>query len=225
MTSTDGEWPPYDGFGSKDHLHAIGMIAAIWTSIERRYQAFIQLLFPTNVKAAVKIFELLGNEGRWGLIHDELAPTLPPVEADLVEYFLKCAAICKENRNAVMHAHIFIVEDPNNIGMNKLSSGTGITKQYQFDISAIRAIADDAHNTQQFGLNLWASISLRMSNEFWAQQGTQPQAFLPLPRKPVQPRKWDLRSLKHQSDDQLQPEPPPKLSRKGRKGQPRAPRR
>jgi hypothetical protein len=72
MTSTDGEWPPYDDLGSRDHLHAIGVIAAAWNFMESVYQAFTQLIFPFHIRPSIRVFELLGNDSRWQLIQDEL---------------------------------------------------------------------------------------------------------------------------------------------------------
>jgi hypothetical protein len=89
MTSTDGEWPSYDDLGSKDHLHAIGVIAAGRSFIETQYQAFTQLIFHHHIKASIRVFELLGNDSRWQLIRDELALSLPERESDLVFAFLK----------------------------------------------------------------------------------------------------------------------------------------
>jgi hypothetical protein len=188
MTSTDGEWPPYDDFGSKDHLHAIGVIAAGWNFIETRYQAFTQLIFPHHPKASIRVFELLGNEGRWQLIRDELAPSLPESESELLLHFLKAAAICKENRNAVVHAQFFIVEDPNLLGLGKGRTKTlDAIRRYSFDVSSLRAIADEIREVGWFGLNLFASIQVRVSNESWLQAGVATRFSFPLPEKPPLP--------------------------------------
>jgi hypothetical protein len=94
------EWPAYN-IGSREHMHAIGILIAAWNSVEDAYQCFTQLVFPNHMKAGIQVFELMRNDERVKLIRSELPSIILKVEYDLVDYFLKCANICKQNRNSI----------------------------------------------------------------------------------------------------------------------------
>jgi hypothetical protein len=103
MNNSPEEWPSYH-IGTRDHLHAIGVLIAAWNEVENCYQAFIQQIFPSNIKSAVRTFQILNNDQRVKLIKDELITVLPEKEADCVEHFLTMANICYQNRNMFSHA-------------------------------------------------------------------------------------------------------------------------
>jgi hypothetical protein len=193
MTASIEEWPPYH-VGTRDHLHAIGVIIASWNQVEVCYQAFIQQIYPHNMKSAVRVFQILNNEQRVRLIRDELISSLPQNQADLVAHFLTMANICYANRNALAHA------TPHNIAEDdklRISQGTGknnIGKQYLFSLDALKEMADTTYDTFTFGISVFGMIQMsRAINDFLAQGKIPPSHFrIPsLPETPSLPRSWD----------------------------------
>lgn len=191
MSETQNQWPPYN-IGSADHLHAVGTVIAAWNLIERDYQAFIQLVFPSHMKAGIRTFDLLNNDGRIALIRDELPAFLNEKERDLLDHFLKAAYICKENRNVLAHSGYGISSDAERIILSKgRSKNAQSGSQMTLSVKAIREMADATFWTANFGLGLWSAVQVRISNESWAAQGVVPRFSQPLPEKPPLPRKWD----------------------------------
>jgi hypothetical protein len=193
MTETP-DWPAYR-VASDEHLAAIGAFVAAWNEIEGVYQAFIQNLYPHDLKLAIRTFELLGNESRSELIRDSLARYVRPDEYEETLYFLKCASICKDNRNVVVHAHYSPSSSANHIFI-----ATGLDKSRKFvrthyiSLIGLREMADAARITASFGLNVWAAISFRRvyENPSTIESARRILASrLALPDRPPQPRKWD----------------------------------
>ena len=118
MNSSPEEWPSYH-IRTRDHLHAIGVLIAAWNEVEKCYQAFIQQIFPSNIKST---FQLLNNDQRIKLIIDELITILPENEAYRVEHFLKMANICYKNRNVFANATSHSAAENDKL---RISKGTG----------------------------------------------------------------------------------------------------
>lgn len=195
------EWPSYR-IGPKDHLHAVGVLVAAWNQIERTYSAFFQLILPWENH---KIFEVLGNDSRWHMINDLVAARVDPDEAEAVRFFLKCAAICKENRNAVAHAEI---DNPYKGDIIRLMKGLNkertATREYWFTLESLRAMADDCFLTSTYGLNVWSSIHTRRMTHLPPEE--QAKWLVALPPKFPQPRKWDQHSREEPQAAQPQPQ-------------------
>jgi hypothetical protein len=183
-------WPVYN-IGSRDHLHAIGVVIAAWNMVETAFQTLIQLVFPHNIKAGIHTFELLGNDERMKLIRAQLPDIANENELELLEHLIKSANICKEYRNVLAHTSYPNQPSEETILMLKgLSKDRSSTNLFKFTVTGIREMADATYITAQFGFALWSAINLRLSNASWAQHGVVP-TFLPsLPEKPPMPRNW-----------------------------------
>jgi len=162
---------------------AIGTIVTGWTHIEVTYHGFILLLIPDG-KVAQRVYELLGNESRAALIRDELPAKLHNDEQrDALQHFLKAAAICKENRNAVAHAEYIAGEKPDTLIAYRGRSRDLVRHRFhELPLDALHAIQSEIQTTAMYGVELYLALTL---------------AAIPasgLPAKPPLPRKWDLRS-------------------------------
>jgi hypothetical protein len=197
------EWPLYH-IGSRDHLHAIGVVIASWNIVETAYQTFIQLIFANNVTAGIHAFELLGNDERVKLIRAQLPSIATEHEIDLLDHFIKSTNICKEYRNVLAHAGYANQPADELILMTKgLSKDRQSTNLIRFSVGGIREMADATYATAGFGLNLWTAMNLRLSNEAWISRGTPPRFLPSLPEKPPLPRNWV------QIREAPKPDPPP----------------
>ncbi len=200
MASED--WPTYH-IGSRDQMHAIGVLIVAWNMIESAYQCFIQLIFPHHMKAGIGVYELLNNDGRVKLIRSEVPGLISDMEKDLLEYFFKSAFICKDNRNAIAHSHYGNQAGDLLLLTKGRSKDQQSTNRFTFTVTGLREMADSSYATAFFGYQLFSSIQVRVSNEAWARQGVAPKVFVPLPEKPPLPRSWD------QIRDIPKPPPPP----------------
>jgi hypothetical protein len=201
------DWPPYH-IGSRDHMHAIGVLIAAWNMVEGSYQAFIQLVFPHNLKAAISTYELMNNDSRIKLIRSELFGTLNQKENELLEYFFKSANICMANRNVIAHSHYSNQAPGDHLLLSKgRSKDQQSVNIFTFSITGIREMADATYLTAFFGMNLWSAINIRISNEYWASVGVPPKFSFPLPEKPPLPRSWD-----QIREAPKPPQPPPQSS-------------
>lgn len=171
------------------------------------YQAFIQQIFPSNPKSAVRTFQILNNDQRIKLITDELIPCLQENEVDRLEHFLKMANICYQNRNVFAHAMSHRTAENNKLRISKGTGKDNIGAQYLFSLDDLKEMADSSQKTFMFGLGVWGSISSRLTIDSYLAQGRMPPPFLhvpSLPEKPSLPRSWDqIREIP------IPPHPPP----------------
>lgn len=189
-------WPAYS-IGSKDHLHAVGVLVANWNEVERAYQCLIQYAFLGNVKLALRTFELLGNDQRMAFIRQECIPLATGEFAEHLNHFLACAGRCKENRNAIAHANFNYTADVSLLKIDRGRSKDGNSvPQYNFELSELRKIADEIHAVAEYGIRIWMALEILRTNH--AVGGVPPHAaatlLLASPGKPAQPRKWSHRS-------------------------------
>lgn len=196
------EWPPYLNRGRyTKHMHAVGVLIANWATVEGAYQALFQHLFFWNFQLGLRSFELLGNQGRWELLN-EIGPQAAPEFAEHIHHFLKCAAICKENRNAVAHADYQNGPSDEIIRLLKgRNKDRTALRDYHFSVESIRQMADETHGTAMYGMLIFAHLEMKRT----APDGTIPRPdgpplFVRLPslQKPPVPKKWDLHSLRDQ---------------------------
>jgi hypothetical protein len=192
MNDSLEEWPSYH-VGTRDHLHAIGVLIATWNQVETCYQAFIQQIYPLNMKSAIRVFQILNHDGRIRLIRDELITCLPGNEADCVEHFLTMANICYQNRNVFAHATSHSMAENDKLRISKGTGKDNIGAQYLFTLEDLKEMADSTHKTFSFGINVFAAIQTRQVIDSHLAQGRQLPSFhaLPLPEKPSLPRSWD----------------------------------
>src|ERR1700719_257483 len=162
MNNSREIWPSYH-IGTRDHLHAIGVLIATWNLVENCYQAFIQQIFQSNIKSAIRTFQILNNDQGVRLIRDELITVLPETEADCVEHFLKMANICYQNRNVFGHATSHGTAENDKLRISKGTGKDNIGAQYLFSIDYLQEMADSTHETFMFGINVWGTIQVRDS--------------------------------------------------------------
>lgn len=212
MADDTDDWPIYN-IGSKDHLHAVGVLVANWALVEQSYQVLIQYTFHPDIGLGLRVNELLGNESKWALIADETIKRAEPQFEPHIAYFLKCAAICKENRNAVAHAKFGADQDPEFITLDKgRDRRKAKLKLYRFSVVAIREMADEVHSVANYGMQIWGLMEVSRARK-QTPKLRLPDHFVlasqvPLLAKPPQPRKWNLRSQERIEDVQ----PPPRSS-------------
>jgi hypothetical protein len=192
MTASTEEWPPYH-VGTRDHLHAIGVLIANWNQVETAYQALMQLIFPHHLKSGIRVFQLFTNDQRVKLIRDELVASLSAEEADRVNHFLAMANICYANRNAFAHAQAHQTAHDDKFRISKGTGKENIGAQYLFKLDDLREIADATHGTFMFCLNIFAHIQIKSTIIDLARSGNDFSwcPLMPLPEKPSLPRSWD----------------------------------
>jgi len=198
MADSTDDWPAFSNV-PKEHLLAIGSLVVAWNEVETAYSAFFQLLLAAQVPAAIDLFYLLGNDSRWQFISDESKRSLPASDAANVAYFLKCAAICKENRNAVVHADVSPQKDPTVVMLTKGRDPTkSFLKQYWLSVEALRQMADETRATALYGIRVWSHINITRTH---AAAPAESKEFLAMVlrqsslERPPLPRKWHLHSL------------------------------
>lgn len=187
-------WTDNFRYGSKDQLHAIGVLISAWNSIEFSLSHLYRILLEISAENANQIFKSHSNDDRLDLI-GRLAPDKFSNElADQVSALRTFAAICKDNRNHVAHSMTwFSGFDGDDLVANKFQSKAGEWVSRRFSLELLRRAAEDADAVAKYASSivLFAQIKgakpgVDFVNE--VQQGHQKiEIRVEWPRKPKRP--------------------------------------
>jgi hypothetical protein len=193
----------------KDHMHALGVIAANSNELEG---IFYRIFFLTLGKIAVGkiVFSKLNNAERI-----ETALKMAEYETaefrDRYEHFISGYRISTENRNNLLHSKAHNAW-PRDISVSHLTLAKPSKKSpdennfISLDISELRSVSDDIAALASFGSGLfyWRYAFLSGGMITWESGET---ATPPLPEKPPVPRRLILAPLSDHIAAPPQPKP------------------
>jgi hypothetical protein len=151
------EWSgDYYGPGLSDHLHALGVVAANYNSLEGILYSIFSFYFRDQERAGI-LFSQLRNNIRL----DTLRAVAEGYESDpkvleAVLYFSKCFHICSDNRNLLMHSIVDMVEIGDTI-LSLLKGAKNAPRDYKnlrFDAPTLRRTADEIWCLEHYGIDL-----------------------------------------------------------------------
>ena len=194
MVKLGENWPVYYRDGLADHFHAVGVLVAAWQHVEDSYHALFQTMGQNDPKFALFAFDLLGNDSRAQMLGKHFPEACGIQYQEPIDHFLKCAAICKENRNAIAHSSFSSDQDPNLLLISKgLDSKRERVRQYRFSLASLREMADHTYVTAGYGLAIFAHVTIvRAAINGDTEWRKKLLAQLPSLDKPPLPRKWVL---------------------------------
>jgi hypothetical protein len=169
----------------RDHIHALGVVAANYNSLEMTFYSLFCEYFGISDSAAA-LFAQFKNNFRI----DALKVVLDKYEADQkvadsVLHFLRCFNICADNRNILMHSLLEVYEQGPDHLLFRKSARHHPEQQIglQFDLSAMREVADDIWTVEDYCRELYIfSITRRRDLS-----PDDESARTTLPEKPVLP--------------------------------------
>lgn len=192
----------------KDHMHALGVIAANYNNLEG---VFYRLFFLTlgKIQVGKLVFSKLNNAERIEIAL-KMAEYEKPKFRDRYEHFISGYGASTENRNNLLHSKAHNAW-PRDISVSHLTLAKPSKKSpdennfISLDISELRSVADDLAALTMFGSGLfyWRFASLTGGTITWDSGET---ATPPLPEKPPSPRRLVLSPQSNPTDTPPQPE-------------------
>lgn len=178
----------------KDHMHALGVIAANYNDLEGQFYRLFYVIM-SDMDAGKLIFSKLNNAERMEVAL-KLGEHTSPTFRTLFEYFISGFGTLHENRNILMHskAHNALDKelDISHITLAKQSKRSPHENNFvSLDIQELRTIADDMANFSTFGFDLFMwRLALAVGGTITWADGT---SLTPtLPERPLAPRKLVL---------------------------------
>jgi hypothetical protein len=203
-------WPPYR-VGNPEYLHALGVVASVFSLLELRLRSLFHLYYRLPTVIAYGLFEKNNNQERIKLVEEVLPYSChPDTIRDHVTHFLEGYRVCVANRNILMHsvtAFVWLDPDADRCPVSNPAQPDGLTFQkwprrnplnisvYTPLLEELRAVADSMKAFEQYGDGLY----------WYVLQTCEPAAFrnfqfpadvqFPLPAKPEIPTKLVPSSL------------------------------
>jgi hypothetical protein len=194
--SSSAAWPPRSyHIGPKDHLHALGVVAALYNNLEFSLFGLFYMYSGISGPLAQSLFGNMSNAQRADFLTkciDEAR--IDVILKELAYHFIQCFSICAENRNFLMHATIHPHIDPEQLTFRKSSrEDPARFNTINAGVTAIRKVANSFHEIDNFGVGVFTATSskldwkpgLRVSNIRIDGVPFEP----PLPQKPPLPDK------------------------------------
>jgi hypothetical protein len=192
-------------FNFKDHMHALGVIAANYNDLEGHFYRLFCLTLP-NFNVANMIFARMHNGERMAIAL-EVSKKEKPEFRLRYEAFIAAYGTATENRNILLHskAHNASPLDLSALGTSQLILAKPSKKSpnensfVSLSVADLREIADDMAECSNFGWQLfyWRYASLTGGTITWNDGST---ATPPLPEIPREPRKLVLSAQPDQGD-------------------------
>src|ERR1700730_18403887 len=191
------EWPPYR-VGNRDYIHALGVIASTFNSLEFRLRALFGLYMGSS-KVAFILFAKLTNQNRLELMHAALDDSHHPESIkEAVRYFLEGFKTCADNRNILMHSTVAYVfgpgdepcptvarEQPTGVAFQKWPKGNSFQiNTYELSLDEIRAVADAIKAFEVYGDRLFWHVVKNYEPTIYQAWGFPPEAEFVLPVRP-----------------------------------------
>jgi hypothetical protein len=200
----------------KEHMHALGVIAANYNELEGRFYGLFYLTLG-RFEIGKIIFSKLNNTERIDIAL-RVAETEPASFRDRYIHFITGYGVATDNRNILMHSKAhnagpldFETNAPN-IAVSQLTLAKPSRKSMDennfisLDASELRSVADEMAEFSMFGWGLfyWRLAFIRGGTITW-NDGTT--ATPPLPDKPTAPRRLVLSPQQVPTNTPSQPEP------------------
>jgi hypothetical protein len=192
------EWNTRYHHSLKDHLHALGVVAANFNHLEFALLALFYIFAGLDDGTAQHLFSYLKNDKRVDILLRSIkARETDPDVNDRATHFTKGFNVCAENRNYLMHS---MTEEPSGTALTvtsivqdtlilrKATRGDPTKRNYlHLNLTEIRQAADDIYAFDLFGLKLWRFVNQRKLGR--PNDGNDATAPLSLPEKPLLPNK------------------------------------
>lgn len=157
------KWPPYK-LGPEPHIHALGVIAINYNSLEHALFVLLREYLGTHHVLHASIFQSLSISSTLSLFASavELHEKHPPLRERLVA-FCPLFSICFNNRNLLMHANAREADATDDLlALAKRSkSKPHIFNDLKLDLPELRQIADDTRAVFVYAYKLWDFILKR----------------------------------------------------------------
>lgn len=197
--------------GPRDHIHALGVVAATYNSLELMlFQLFVFFL-GAPYEIAQRVFSITRNNSRIELLKESLRlKELDPTIIGHVEHFIAGFDLCAEARNFLMHSAtlnnnaLLDIFKPGILSLTKPARNDPTRLAYaHLTLSEIRSVADNINAFRKFGIDLFIYLVARQNGGkiIYNDAPFEP----PLPEKPPLPRKLNLSD---RQDPEVGPLPP-----------------
>lgn len=179
-------WPAYDA-GKHDHVHAMGVVAVNFNTLENLLLSLLHLYFNAEYALAQKLFLKLTNHGRIDTLKElvRTRESRPEVRC-LIDNFLDGFVICAENRNILMHSlYLGPKYGSDNMHMAKFSAKQPVKfNTYSFQLIKVRRVADDIWRFRKIGEDIYYNIR-------FTDYPVAGAHYVPLPEKLAMPEKLE----------------------------------
>jgi hypothetical protein len=190
MSHSDSEWPHYLA-GTREEIHALGAIAAIFNRLEHKFLGLFLVYLGFNETMMFLFARLRDNTARMDLLKyavEEKGET--PEIKDAIHHFCKGLGICADNRNILMHSGLSVVSEDGSIShiiFRKGSKRNAIDwSHYPMDLVALRRVADETYQMSRYGNALLDHVVINYHSEARPEMKGK-GAEHPLPGKPPLP--------------------------------------
>jgi hypothetical protein len=193
--SLHDNWPQPDYFkGKKDHLHALGVVAALYNDLEFSLFSLFYMYSGLTRVVAQPLFENMSNSQRLDFLTRCVETSnIDDTSKELANHFIKCFSICAENRNFLMHSTINTNHELDIVIFSKASrEDPNRLNSINADLATIRKVADIFNEIDNFGVGVFFSASQKLDWEgrvIGAIQVNGAPFAPPSPQKPSLPSK------------------------------------
>lgn len=192
MTSSDN-WPqPRYDIGQPKHIHALGVVAAMYNHLE--FALFCLLLDYTGLgsQRTQWLFANTSNNLRLDLLKRSVSEGEgSPEVRDRMHHFADCYDLCAQNRNILMHSKIAKVDDAAVLKFSKASrNDPNKLNTLNLRLEDIRRTADDIATIYSYGINLHTNYIIcnsTLTPDFFALPAETQARLRALPDKPRKP--------------------------------------
>jgi hypothetical protein len=174
--------------GRADYIFALGVLAANFNELEHALGIHFSTHLRITYEPTQLIFARSDNALRIKIIQGCLdGMPYTKREKTAIQHFLRGYAICAENRNILLHSHVWPTNGPGSrTAFYKISKkDVWLINRYDPSITVLRAIADAMHAFSEYG----SDLALMIRDAYWMRSETGlTNLRRPLPHKPPLPR-------------------------------------
>jgi hypothetical protein len=143
----------------RDHMHALGVVAANYNHLEQTFQALFWRYSSLDSKPALRLFQRLNNNrNRIDSIREWIESKEYNVSArGLALHFVESFETCADNRNFLMHSLTQgTLEQADKLVLAKAAKrDPERTNSLHLGVDELRSVADDMFHLERFGLRLY----------------------------------------------------------------------
>ena len=171
-----------------DHIHALGVVAANYNSLEKVFELMFEVCSDLHQAASNKMFASLNNNRNRIDSLKSILETGNPLGREVGLHFLRGFDICADNRNLLMHGTPYRADEKRDkLVLQKVARNNPQRTNYlNLKVNDIRKVADEIDRFDDFGVDCIAFISAqRTGGVVQFEDGTSIAPPLPpLPRLP-----------------------------------------
>ncbi len=193
----------------RDHMHALGVAAANYNSLEFVFQSLLEFYLGLEDSGASQhlFAQLNSNQKRSDILSRLIVYKERKSQnvSESVQFFLDGFDICSENRNLLMHGRIFEATTRTQLVLQKYARKDPTKLNYMhLEVQDIRRVADDFFAYESYGAQIYLWLNARHTGGklIWVGDGSFEPAW---PRRPPPPEKLSLSGHPIQPNDQSKP--------------------